>query len=124
MRQFTRERQVLSTELAEAKEAHDVPQRRDDMKELRIETDLPLRSLLTAGEVASFLRVSKKTVYRWAKEGAITTTKINRTLLIVRWSIVTLLSNPLNERSKTESCPRLDATLILGLQCHCSEAAE
>jgi len=37
--------------------------------------DLPSRSLLTVAEAADFFQVSVMTIYRWADEGIIRTTK-------------------------------------------------
>jgi excisionase family DNA binding protein len=53
--------------------------------------DLPRKTLLKPGEVARFLSVSLKTVYRWHRLGAIEGTKAARSLRIYRDSVVKLV---------------------------------
>jgi excisionase family DNA binding protein len=53
--------------------------------------DLPRKTLLRPGEVASFLSVSLKTVYRWYRLGAIEGTKAARSLRIYRDSVLKLI---------------------------------
>ena len=53
--------------------------------------DLPLKTLLTPHEVARFLSVSLKTVYRWYRLGAIEGTKAARSLRIYRDSVLKLI---------------------------------
>ncbi len=49
-------------------------------------------------EVASFLRVSERTVYRWFELGLIEGIRINKSLRITRGSILTLLQRSDAER--------------------------
>jgi excisionase family DNA binding protein len=52
---------------------------------------LPDKTLLRPDEVAEFLSVSVKTVYRWYHAGVIDGTKFQRSLRIYRESVVRLL---------------------------------
>jgi excisionase family DNA binding protein len=63
----------------------------DSMKEPNAKTELPPRTMLRPSEVASFLRVSERTVYRWFELGLIEGVRINKSLRITRGSILTLL---------------------------------
>lgn len=49
--------------------------------------------LLTAGEVASILRVHKVTVYRWAEEGTLSAVRIGDTVRFRREDIEHLIAN-------------------------------
>jgi excisionase family DNA binding protein len=53
--------------------------------------DLPHKTLLRPDEVAIFLSVSQKTVYRWYRSGFIEGTKVKRSLRIYRDSILKLM---------------------------------
>ena len=53
--------------------------------------DLPEKSLLTPGDVASFLSISLKTVYRWHRSGTIRGIKVKGSLRIYRDSILNLV---------------------------------
>ena len=53
--------------------------------------DLPQKTFLTPDEVALFLSVSLKTVYRWYRSGLIDGTKVSRSLRIYRESILRLI---------------------------------
>ena len=53
--------------------------------------DLPDKTLLRPDEVAIFLSVSSKTVYRWYRSGLIEGTKVKRSLRIYRNSILRLV---------------------------------
>ena len=53
--------------------------------------DLPHKTLLRPDEVAIFLSVSLKTVYRWYRSGLIEGTKVKRSLRIYRDSILKLI---------------------------------
>ena len=53
--------------------------------------DLPHKTLLRPDEVAIFLSVSLKTVYRWYRSGLIEGTKVKRSLRIYRDSILRLV---------------------------------
>jgi excisionase family DNA binding protein len=55
--------------------------------------DLPHKTLLRPDEVAIFLSVSLKTVYRWYRAGLIDGTKVKRSLRIYRDSILKLMSD-------------------------------
>jgi len=55
--------------------------------------DLPHKTLLRPDEVAMFLSVSLKTVYRWYRSGLIEGTKVKRSLRIFRDSILRLVDN-------------------------------
>ncbi len=65
----------------------------DDTRMPAVQTELPTKTLLRPGEVAAFLRVSQRTVYRWYDLGLIEGVRINKSLRIVRDSVVTLLQN-------------------------------
>ena len=54
-------------------------------------SDLPFKTLLRPDEVAQFLSVSLKTVYRWYRAGVLDGTKVNRSLRIYRESVLRLL---------------------------------
>jgi excisionase family DNA binding protein len=53
--------------------------------------DLPDKTLLRPEEVALFLSVSSKTVYRWYRSGVIEGTKVKRSLRIYKDSILRLI---------------------------------
>ena len=53
--------------------------------------DLPLKTLLRPDEVARFMSVSMKTVYRWYHTGLIDGAKARRSLRIYRDSILKLV---------------------------------
>ncbi len=53
--------------------------------------DLPHKTLLRPDEVALFLSVSPKTVYRWYRSGLIEGTRVKRSLRIYRDSILRLI---------------------------------
>jgi excisionase family DNA binding protein len=53
--------------------------------------DLPKKTLLRPDEVALFLSVSLKTVYRWYRSRVIDGTKVKRSLRIYRDSIMKLI---------------------------------
>ncbi|MGD0488410.1 MAG: helix-turn-helix domain-containing protein, partial [Syntrophorhabdales bacterium] len=53
--------------------------------------DLSSKTLLTPSEVALFLSVSLKTIYRWYHSGVIDGTKVNRSLRIYRESVLTMI---------------------------------
>jgi excisionase family DNA binding protein len=59
-------------------------------------SDLPRKTLLRPDEVALFLRVSLKTVYRWHAKGLLQGIRFQRSLRIFRESVVKLI----RERSK------------------------
>jgi excisionase family DNA binding protein len=63
------------------------------MEEQSAMSELPVRAMLRPSEVASFLRVSERTVYRWFELGLIDGIRINKSLRISRGSILTLLQN-------------------------------
>jgi excisionase family DNA binding protein len=55
--------------------------------------DLPQKTFLRPDEVALFLSVSLKTVYRWYRSGLIEGTKVKRSLRIYRDSILRLVDD-------------------------------
>ena len=61
------------------------------MEEPNVKAELPPRTMLRPSEVASFLRVSERTVYRWFALGLVDGVRINKSLRITRGSILTLL---------------------------------
>ncbi len=71
---------------------------RDGAEEPDARTELPPRTMLRPSEVASFLRVSERTVYRWFDLGLIEGVRINKSLRITRGSILTLLQRAAAER--------------------------
>jgi excisionase family DNA binding protein len=54
--------------------------------------EMPNRRLLKPGEVAAFLGVSPKTVYRWCDMGLMESIKLNRSVRVLRASVLTFLS--------------------------------
>jgi len=48
--------------------------------------------LLKAAEVAAYLGVSAKTVYRWCDMGLMESVKLNRSIRVLRASVVDFLS--------------------------------
>ena len=54
--------------------------------------DLPEKTLLRPDEVASFLRVSIKTVYRWCAKGQLHGVRLKRSLRIYRESVLESVS--------------------------------
>ena len=56
-----------------------------------MQIELPTRTMLRPDEVASFLRVSQRTVYRWFDLGLIEGVRINKSVRIARDSVLTLL---------------------------------
>ena len=59
-------------------------------------SDLPRKTFLRPDEVALFLRVSLKTVYRWHAKGLLKGIRFQRSLRIFRESVVKLIQ----ERSR------------------------
>jgi excisionase family DNA binding protein len=55
--------------------------------------DMPNRKLLRPTEVATFLGVSAKTVYRWCDMGLIGSVKLNGSIRVLRDSLVTFLDD-------------------------------
>ncbi len=54
--------------------------------------EMPKKKLLKAAEVAAYLGVSAKTVYRWCDMGLMESVKLNRSVRVVRASVVDFLS--------------------------------
>jgi excisionase family DNA binding protein len=54
--------------------------------------DMPKKKLLKAAEVAAYLGVSAKTVYRWCDMGLMESVKLNRSIRVLRTSVVDFLS--------------------------------
>lgn len=59
--------------------------------------DLPHKSLLRPEEVAGFLSVSLRTIYRWYEMGLIQGTRLNRSVRIFRESVVKQVEEKQNE---------------------------
>jgi excisionase family DNA binding protein len=59
--------------------------------------DLPQKSLLRPEEVAGFLSVSLRTVYRWYEMGLIQGTRLNRSVRIFRESVIKQVREKKNE---------------------------
>ena len=53
--------------------------------------DLPRKTLLRPAEVAVFLSVSLKTIYRWYRAGVLNGTKVNGIVRIYRDSVLRLI---------------------------------
>jgi excisionase family DNA binding protein len=53
--------------------------------------DVPNRKLLKPVEVAVFLGVSAKTIYRWCDMGLIESIKLNRSVRVLRASVIGFL---------------------------------
>lgn len=63
------------------------------LRQERIElSGLPQKSLLRPDEVAAFLSVSLKTIYRWHEMGVIEGTKLKKVLRIYRESVLKLIT--------------------------------
>ena len=62
--------------------------------------DLPDKTLLRPNEVASFLRVSLKTVYRWYARGSLKGIKVGRGLRIYRKSVIEALDRRETNKSQ------------------------
>lgn len=54
-------------------------------------THLPVRKLLTPTEVARYLGVSVKTVYRWCEMGLLESVKLNTSVRIMHDSLIDFL---------------------------------
>jgi excisionase family DNA binding protein len=54
--------------------------------------DLPRKTLLRPDEVALFMSVSLKTVYRWYRAGLVEGAKVQRSLRIYRDSVLKLIA--------------------------------
>ncbi len=68
---------------------------RDEFQELLRE--MPTRKLLKPAEVAMLLSVSPKTVYRWCDMGLMDSMKLNKTVRILRASVVKFLQDNFGE---------------------------
>jgi excisionase family DNA binding protein len=76
-----------------SKKSLDMPDtaRKEDMGRSPLMNGLPNRLLLKPKEVAAFLSVSERTVYRWFQQGLIAGIRIRKSLRITRDSISNLL---------------------------------
>ncbi len=54
--------------------------------------DLPEKTLLRPDEVAAFLRVSVKTVYRWVAKGLLDAVRLKKSLRIYRRSVLDFIN--------------------------------
>ena len=61
------------------------------IEEIMLE-EIPNRRLLKPAEVAAFLGVSPKTVYRWCDMGLMESIKLNRSVRVLRASVLSFLS--------------------------------
>lgn len=68
--------------------------------------DLPHKTLLTPAEVAIFLSVSQKTVYRWYRSGFIEGTKVKRSLRVYRDSVLKLMIDENRSQVNSPGAPR------------------
>lgn len=59
--------------------------------------ELPRRMLLRPQEVAAFLNVSSRTIYRWYEIGIIEGTRLNRSVRIFRESVLKWVEEQKNE---------------------------
>jgi excisionase family DNA binding protein len=59
--------------------------------------ELPRKSLLRPQEVADFLNVSLRTVYRWYEMGMLEGTRLKGSMRIFRESVIKLVGDPQNE---------------------------
>jgi len=59
--------------------------------------DLPRKSLLRPQEVADFLNVSLRTIYRWYEMGILEGTRLKGSIRIFRESVKNLIGEPQNE---------------------------
>ena len=69
--------------------------------------------MLRPSEVASFLRVSERTVYRWFELGLLDGIRINKSLRITRGSILTLL-----QRSQRRKIARAATQVFTEADCY------
>lgn len=60
--------------------------------------DLPDRELLRPSEVARFLGVSTKTVYRWCDMGLLEAYKLSKSVRVLRSSLLEFLAKGLNNK--------------------------
>jgi excisionase family DNA binding protein len=67
----------------------------DELQELL--RQIPARNLLKPAEVATLLSVSPKTVYRWCDMGLMDSMKLNKTVRILRASVVRFLEKDFGE---------------------------
>ena len=63
-----------------------------DRLEALLMEDVPNRTFLKPTEVATLLRVSTKTIYRWCDIGLIESVKMNGSVRVLRESVANLLS--------------------------------
>ncbi len=54
--------------------------------------DMPAKKLLKPAEVAAYLGVSAKTVYRWCDMGLMESVKLNRSIRVLRTSVIDFLA--------------------------------
>jgi excisionase family DNA binding protein len=59
--------------------------------------ELPRKTLLRPDEVAGFLNVSLRTIYRWYEMGVIEGTRLNRSVRIFRESVLKRVEEKRNE---------------------------
>lgn len=59
--------------------------------------DLPDRTFLKVDEVAKFLKVSNKTVYRWCEEEDLQSVKLNKSRRIFRQSLLRFIEQKQKE---------------------------
>ncbi len=62
----------------------------DESNEIVLD-EMPRRRLLKATEVAAYLGVSAKTVYRWCDMGLMESVRLNRSVRVLRASVVDFL---------------------------------
>lgn len=60
---------------------------------------LPDRELLRPGEVARFLGVSAKTVYRWCDMGLLEAYKLNKSVRVIRRSLLDFMEKGLSNKN-------------------------
>ncbi len=69
--------------------------------------DVPERELLKPAEVAAFLGVSAKTVYRWCDMGLMESVKLNGSVRVLRASVISFLRKGLTPSTSTNEIVKL-----------------
>jgi excisionase family DNA binding protein len=87
--------------------------------------DLPNKSLLRPDEVATFMRVCVKTVYRWCELGKLQGVNLGKTLRIYRKSVIELLEKSgTDENAITEEVYKWDTNPRSHLTLHNSSTIQ
>lgn len=69
----------------------------------RIEDDIRQNEMLTVREVATYLRVSRVTVWRWCQKGILPASRVGRNWRIRRDDLLNMLNRPQNNKMSDNS---------------------